>query len=523
MRWIILYGIGLVLWLPGNLNAQRVVYSNDFNTRSSVRFQVIGKSENFYWIEKLQKQKSSRLHWEGDLSELKSFELFDNKLNLLREIPATIMPGILKQWLLAGNHGLDQIMIKPSDGKTNIFCSRFLPDENTEIKVRLIGSFPFSTGASGFLLVRSEDQSKILLVAFENTDTESSRVHALLFDSGWNLIYQHVISNTQFSQPCIQDEEVGFPAESFDNLPIKLANNGEWMMASPSRISRNFSLFHVCPNGSDYYFREIPVASYYRMEDIAMYINNDQESMSVGLFSSYSNTTLKNVQVYDYSMKEGLFYFDSSYHFNTQRRDIQNKNLSHESFIAVPGGGYMYLKEYGSPYEFNKPSVPFINSWETPYLMANYSETSTDGKQIKEGYNLNRGLSPIPIVRNQGDLNLFYFPAVSKDSTWSGIMNMEQHLETNNPDLSYLLVPEKNKVYIIYNSTEVSSDPQATTTTVNMHGQTTDDALIFWKMNKLMNFQRSRRFSAEEVAVPYLNNQQSGFAIIRLNQSIINY
>ncbi|HTB26588.1 MAG TPA: hypothetical protein VK711_14535, partial [Puia sp.] len=215
-------------------------------------------------------------------------------------------------------------------------------------------------------------------------------------------------------------------------------------------------------------------------------------------------------------MKDGMFYFDSSYRVNTQRRDIQSKNLSHESFIAVPGGGYMYLKEYGSPYEFNKPSVPYINSWETPYLMANYLETTYDSKQIKEGYNLSRGLSPISIIRNQGDLNLFYFPAVSKDSTWSGIMNMEQHAESNNPDLSYLLIPEKDKVYIIYNSTEGSSDPLATTTTVNMHGQTTDDALIFWKMNKLMNFQRSHRFSADEVAVPYLNNQQSGFAIIRL-------
>ncbi len=31
--------------------------------------------------------------------------------------------------------------------------------------------------------------------------------------------------------------------------------------------------------------------------------------MSVGLFSSYSNTTLKNVQVYNYSMKEGMILF----------------------------------------------------------------------------------------------------------------------------------------------------------------------------------------------------------------------
>ena len=125
-------------------------------------------------------------------------------------------------------------------------------------------------------------------------------------------------------------------------------------------------------------------------------------------------------------------------------------------------------------------------------------------------------MSPIPAVRNRGDLNLFYFPALSKDSTWSAVLDIEQHAESNNPDLSYLLIPAKNKLYIIYNSLEGFADPLATTTTLNMHGQATDDALIFWKMNRMLNFQQSHRFSADEIAVPYLNSQQTGFAIIRL-------
>jgi hypothetical protein len=37
-------------------------------------------------------------------------------------------------------------------------------------------------------------------------------------------------------------------------------------------------------------------------------------------------------------------------------------------------------------------------------------------------------------------------------------------------------------------------------------------------MNRQMNFQESHRFSVDEVSVPYLNNQQTGFAIIRLQQ-----
>jgi hypothetical protein len=314
--------------------------------------------------------------------------------------------------------------------------------------------------------------------------------------------------------PCIQDEEVGFPSESFDNLPIKLANNGEWLMVSPSLISRNFSLFHVCEDGSEYYFRDIPISIFYKMEDIAMSIDNDLKEASIGLLSSYAKTTFKNAEVYKYSMKEGIVYFDSSYHFNSQDRDIQNKNLTHESFIAMRGGGYMYLKEYGAPYEFNKPAIPFMTNWETAYLMASYSEPVNSVKGNKQEYILNRGLSPIPVIRNKGDLNLFYFPAISTDSTWTGILDMEQHTESNNPDLSYLLIPEKNKLYIVYNSMDGSEDPLATATTLNRKGQSTDEALVFWKMNKMLNFQQSRRFSVDEVSVPYLGNQQ-GFAIIR--------
>ena len=39
----------------------------------------------------------------------------------------------------------------------------------------------------------------------------------------------------------------------------------------------------------------------------------------------------------------------------------------------------------------------------------------------------------------------------------------------------------------------------------------TGDALVFWKMNKMLNFQNARRFAVDEVAVPYLNNRKTGF------------
>jgi hypothetical protein len=515
VRRIISYGLGLILWLPVSLSAQHVIYSDSYNSHSSISLQVIGKSENFYWTEKIQRQRSKSRHVTTEISGIESFGLYDENLNLVREIPPATSPGTLKQWLMAGKDNLDQIMLTASERKTKIYCSRFYTDENRKMKNRLIDSLPFSVHPSGILLTRSADHSKILLVAFENTESEITRVHALLFNANWNLIYHQVISNEQFSQPCIQEDEIGFPGESFDNMPIKLANNGEWLMASPSRISRNFSLFHACANGNDYYFREIPRSSYYKMEDIAMSLDNDQEEMSMGLLSGYLNTSLKNVLVCNYSIPQGRFDFDTSYHFNTQLRDIRSSNLSHESFISVPGGGYMLLKEYGYPFESERPELPPINPWETAYLLANYTEPGGGNRQLKPGYTLNHGLSPIPFVQNRGDLNLFYFPALSKDSTWSGIIEMEQQAESNNPDLSYLVVPANNKLYIIYNSLDGTSDPLASTTTLNRQGQVEGNALIFWEMKKMLNFQRARRFSSNEIAVPYLNNK-NGFSIIRL-------
>jgi hypothetical protein len=514
VRRIIIYGLGLFLWLPGKINAQRVIYSESFNSRSGVHFQLIGKSGDYYWVEKLQRQKSYSRHTSNGNDEIQSVGLLNSKLSLLKEISVNSIAGTEKQWLLADNKMLNQVVLTRSSGKTKIICNQYFVDDQEPGRSRQIDSLPFTTGPSSFLLMRSEDQSKILLIAFDNRDELATHVHALLFDSDWNPIYHQVISNSLLSQPCIQDDEIGFPAESFDNLPVKLANNGEWLMASPSRISRNFSLCHVRANGSDYSFKEIPLSPYYKMEDIAMSVDNDLQEMSVGLLSAYSNTSFKNVQICNYSMKDGKFDFDSSYRFNTRGRGDQNKNLSRESFVAVPGAGYMLLKEYGAAVDIDKPAPPFINSSEAAYLLTNYSESNPDRIQ-KEGYTLNHGLSPIPAVRNRGDLNLFYFPSRSNDSVWSGIMDVEQHAESNNPELSYLLVPAKDRLFILYNSLNGFADPLATTTTLNIHGQATDDALVFWKMNRMLNFQHPHRFSPNEIAVPY--NQQAGFAILKLD------
>jgi hypothetical protein len=516
VRRLISYCLGLILWLPGKIVAQHVLYTEPIRARSGIQFQVVGKSENFYWAAKLQKEKIYSRHSRVESTGLLGFILFDARLSPLREEGSVYFPGTGKQWLMTGKNGLDQLLLSVSADKTQLICKRFYNDALKEKQIRIVDTLPFNADPSSSLLVRSEDHSKILFVAFENSDEYTTRVHAILFDAEWNPIYHRVIAHSLFAQPCIQEDEISFPGESFDDLPIKLANNGEWLMAAPSRMSRNFTVFHACANGSEYQFRELLISPFYKMEDIAMSIDNEKQEMSVGLLSRYLKTSLKNVQVTNYSITQGRFDFDTSYRFNTQVRGIPGRNLSHERFIAIPGGGYLLLKEYGIPFESTQPETPFIGNWEAAYLLANYTETKPDKTSLSDGYHFNRGLSPIPLIRNRGDLNLFYFPAISKDSTWSGSMIMEQQAESNNPDLSYLIVPDKDKLYIIYNNAEGSGSPIATNTTLNWRGQPTGDGLVFWKMNKLLNFQQAHHFASDEIAIPYIHNQQNGFAIIRL-------
>ena len=514
MRRLLLYFICLFHWLPGNLNAQGVVYSENLGIRARSPFGVVGKSGEFYWLVKFQRQRSPQRPGTENPFESLRFDLLDDKLNPLSEFSTDDLPLAKKQWLVCGEKNLDQVWISTEKNNTIIHCNRY--GTNLTIRTATVDSLPFAAGASQLLMVRSEDHSKILVLAFDDRDPSFTSLHALLFDNNWNRIYHQVISRTILAQPCIQDDATGFAAESFDNFPIKLANNGEWLMASPSRTNRNLSILHVCPDGREFYFKEISLSPFYQIEDIAMSIDRNNQVISVGLLSSYKSSSLKNVQICNYSIGQGKFEFDSSYHFNTLSKDLQAKNLSRESFIAVPGGGFLLLKEYGIPYELKKPDIPYLNDWETSFLLSDYRQPSTVNQQPAKGYSLNKGLSPIPFIRNKGDLNLFYFPTVSGDSTWSGILETEQHGESNNPDLSYLFIPSATKTYIIYNSTDGYRDPLATTTTLDKGGRQMEESLIFWRMNKMLNFQRSRRITETEIAVPYLEPSVSGFAIIKI-------
>jgi hypothetical protein len=479
---------------------------------------VIGRSGNYYWIEKEEIRKSIKLQESGYISASQSFAAFDHRLNFVKEIPALKIPATIKEYLIAGNTYFDQLILSGSGGKTNIYINRYEVNNTDQGRSRLIDSFSFAASGTSFLLARSEDRSKIILIGFETSHSPSSRIHTILFNDDWKVLYHTILEHPYFTQPCIQDDDISFPAESFDNLPVKLANNGEWLMASTSRTNRNYLLFHIYNDGKSFYYQEIPLSPYYNMEDIAMSIDNAHQGMSVGLISRYRNTSLKNVLVTHYSMTQTRFDFDSSYQFNSLAGRIKDQNLSNESFISIPGQGYMLFKEAGRQKKPGDQQPPDIEPWDPVYMLANFStgEEHSTRSGSSNAYLYSRGLQGGRSVFNRGNLTMFYFPAKKQDSTWSGMISTEQTTELNSPSLSYLVFPVRNKVFIIYNSQFRTSAQLGTTTALQLNGQPTDDALIFWKMDRTLNFQQSRRISEDEVAVPFWNNQQNGFAILKL-------
>jgi len=64
--------------------------------------------------------------------------------------------------------------------------------------------------------------------------------------------------------------------------------------------------------------------------------------------SDFHYNTLKNVRVMHYSMVTKTFDFDTAYRLRTLGGGkLRNENMVKENFLAVPGHGFLLLKEYG--------------------------------------------------------------------------------------------------------------------------------------------------------------------------------
>src|SRR5260221_3545278 len=166
MRCRVLINIAIFILLISKYStAQKVLYSPFIDDE----FNVIGKTGNYYWIEKKEIRRFGKHH--GDV-EAEIFEIYDTRMNLVNIVdPSIVRDSILKEYFIANRNSLDQLILVSDHKKTSLFITRYAPEGAIITGNKILMDLPFSEDGNSFLLTRSEDKSKILLLCFESSST----------------------------------------------------------------------------------------------------------------------------------------------------------------------------------------------------------------------------------------------------------------------------------------------------------------------------------------------------------------
>ncbi|HEV3325911.1 MAG TPA: hypothetical protein VG052_09910 [Puia sp.] len=524
--WKILTGVLLIL-SGYRLAAQEVTFCEPYSDRFTIKEELLGKVGNYYWVSMTSRKRPVKRSpaWEED----RSFIVYDIRMTAVNEISHFSCPGEeLKEYLINSQDHFDQLYLSGNGSRqVDVWVQRYAPNGQTIGEGHKVGAMPFYEPGNSFLLVRSEDRNLSLLLGFEFIPGGAPKIHAILFNANWQQLSSRVYNHPFLTQPQIQDDYTGYPLEDFDQGTVKLANNGEWLMVSPSRTNNNYLLSHF--NGSDTGFRyeEIWLPQFAVTEDIGLSIDNVRGEAYAGVLSDFHYTTLKNVRIVHYSMAARAFDFDTAYQLTTLGGGkVRNNNLVKESFMSMPGGGFLLLKEYGRPFEEPIDDMAFDEGWNPVMMFAannipdpNSGPSAGRVKAPQPHYGYARYATPINIpYHDRGDLSMYYFPSVRGDSCWSGMISEEQVTEMNSPNLSYMIVPLHDKLFCLYNSFVHNDQMYAATTVLNRKGQlVTDQGVLFWGLKSPLDFQRSRQVAPDQVVIPYQRFGRPAFAVVELN------
>lgn len=521
-----------VLLSCSSLFAQRVSYCEPYSDRFTLRQEMLGKVGDYYWVSAINRKKVIRRSI-FSATEDREFVIYDGRMGVksMVEEPAYTVNSVREYMVIADDH-FDRINLLRNGKETDVRLQRYEaggealePDHN-------IGVFPFTEPGTSFMLVRSLDRKRSLLVGFEFLSSGAPRLHAYLYDQEWHLLTKRVYRHPFLSQPIIQDDYSTYPLEDFNKSPVKLADDGQWMMLSPSRMNNNFLLFHFAALDTTVSCREVMLPGTSVMEDVCLSIDNGTGEAVGGILSTFHYSPLKNVQVVHYSMRTRTFSFDSSYRLNTLNgRRIRNDNLVKENFVAVPGRGFLLMKEYGRAFERDIEEEAYDEGWDPAFLFAsndipdpaNAAGPSPARLRLPEpryGYARYKETSS-PDYHDRGDLSLYYFPGSRKDSCWSGMISQQQVTELNSPNLSYLMVAMQDRIVFLYNSFVHGEKMYASTTVIDPRGeQVTSEGILFWGLKKTLDFQNSRQIAPDQVVIPYdifVNGSvtgKAGFAVV---------
>jgi len=500
------------------LCAQRVLYSPFISAQPETRFEVIGKAGDYYWIQKSRRKIRTKMSVDSWINDKDmNFEIYDARMNLVRSIPSSLSGTVVKAYFIAGEQHLDQLLILPGDQRITAVLNRYAADGSAVERIDTIGYFPGRMKCEDFLMIRSQDKSKILFLGFEPVPESPPKLHAFLFDQDWNIIKKTVYSNSNISKPMVQYDMVDYPVEDYSSAPIKVGNDGQWLMTVSSNTSRNYLLFHFRGLDESFTAKEIKVPST-SIEETGLYLSNEKQEAYVGILSRVRVSAVKNVRVANYSLTDCQFFSDTSYSFNTLAANkVRNENMFEEYFMTVPGKGFLFLKEYGKMFSYevdgddmNTPGGGSESGTKKDVNDANSSFLN------KNDYTRYSNLAGTRKNFDRGDLTFYYLPATSNDSCWSGIINKQQVTELGSSYLSYVFLPRRDKLFFLYNSFYKNRDQYSSATVLDQRGNVLNEGVEYWKINNTLVFQRARQISENELAIPYEKNSRNGFAIIRL-------
>jgi hypothetical protein len=492
---------------------------------------MLGKVGDYFWVSAINRKRMIRHGNEFSTTEERDFVVYDGRMGVkgMIEDPLYTMNSI-REYLVVADEHFDRINLLRSGRETEVRLQRYEAGGEALEPDHTIGIFPFTEPGTSFMLVRSLDRKRSLLLGFEFLSSLPPRLHAFLYDQDWHLLSQRVYRHPFLTQPIIQDDYSTYPLEDFDKTPIKLADDGQWLMLTPSRLNSNFNLYQFSPVDTAISCREIMLPGTSMMEDICLSIDNGTGDAVAGILSTFHYSPLKNVQVVHYSMRTKTFSFDSSYRLNTLGgRRIRNDNLVKENFVAVPGRGFLLMKEYGRAYEREMDDQDYDEGWDPAFLFASNDIPDASAgpsparmrlPEPRYGYARYRATAN-PVYHDRGDLSLYFFPASRRDSCWSGMISQAQVTELNSPNLSYMMVPMQDRIVLLYNSFIHGEKMFASTTVIDPRGeQVTNEGILFWGLKNTLDFQNSRQVAPDQVVIPYdiyVNgnaNGKVGFAVV---------
>jgi len=534
MGWRMMITLHAYLLLGcSSLFAQTVSYCEPYRDRFTLRQEMLGKVGDYYWVSAINRKKAVRAGNAFTNTEERDFVVYDSRMGMrsLIEDPVYAMNSI-REYLVVTDEHFDRLNLLRSGKETEVRLQRYEPTGEAMEPDHTIGVFPFIEPGTSFMLVRSLDRRKSLLLGFEFLSSGAPKLHAFLFDQDWRLLSKRVFRHPYLTQPIIQDDYSTYPLEDFTKAPIKLADDGQWLMLSPSRQNSNFLLFQFPAADTVVSCREVMLPGTAVMEDVCLSIDNSTGEAVGGILSTFHYSPLKNVQVVHYSMRTKTFSFDSSYRLNTLGgKRIRNDNLVKENFVAVPGRGFLLMKEYGRAYEREIDDLNYDEGWDPAFLFASNDipEASATGPSAarlrlpapKYGYARYQERTS-PEWHDRGDLSLYYFPGSRKDSCWSGMISQEQVTEMNSPNLSYMFLPMQDRIVFLYNSFVHGEKVYASTTVIDPRGeQVPSEGILFWGLKNTLDFQNSRQVAADQIVIPYdiyVNGNtpgKVGFAVVQ--------